>query len=118
MKKPENETSAEIAIATYIAYLADGTMVEEVEEIPVYVTTEWHPAEPDIQEDADSPCPCCGNITIPNGGDALGYICPICYWEIDLFIKSDDEPSDQNHGITLNQARENYKQFGKCWKYL
>ena len=38
--------------------------------------------------------------------------------KIDLFIKLDDEPSDQNHGITLNQARENYKQFGKCWKYL
>ncbi|MBR6748421.1 MAG: hypothetical protein IKM07_05730 [Clostridia bacterium] len=33
---------------------------------------------------ADSPCPCCGEITIPNGGDALAYICPVCLWEIDL----------------------------------
>ena len=61
---------------------------------------------------ADALCPCCKNRTIPNGGDALGYICPVCFWEIDLFISSDDEKSDQNHGLTLNEARENYKKFG------
>ena len=61
---------------------------------------------------ADSPCPCCGEITIPNGGDALAYICPVCLWEIDLFISSEDEQSDQNHGLTLRQARENYAACG------
>ena len=61
---------------------------------------------------ADSPCPCCGEITIPNGGDALAYICPVCLWEIDGFITSDDEPSDQNHGLTLKKARENYAACG------
>ena len=61
---------------------------------------------------ADAPCPCCGYITIPNGGDALAYICPVCLWEIDLFITSDDEPSDQNHGLTLMQARANYRTCG------
>ena len=60
----------------------------------------------------DSPCPCCGCITIPNGGDALAYICPVCMWEIDLFITGPDEPSDQNHGLTLNQAKEKYRAFG------
>lgn len=60
----------------------------------------------------DSPCPCCGYITIPNGGDALAYICPVCFWEIDLFIRSDDEPSDQNHGLSLSQARSNYLRYG------
>ena len=60
----------------------------------------------------DSPCPCCGYITIPNGGDALAYICPVCSWEIDLFIWSDDEPSDQNHGLSLSQARSNYARYG------
>ncbi len=59
-----------------------------------------------------SPCPCCGFITIPNNGDALAYICPICFWEIDLFIQSDDEASDQNDGLTLLEARKNYQQFG------
>lgn len=60
----------------------------------------------------NSPCPCCGFITIPNKGDALAYICPVCFWEIDLFINSDDEPSDQNHGLTLNEARKNYEKHG------
>lgn len=60
----------------------------------------------------DTPCPCCGFITIPEKGDALGYICPVCFWEIDLFIESDHEPSDQNNGLTLKQAKENYKNLG------
>ena len=55
----------------------------------------------------DSPCPCCGCITIPNGGDALAYICPVCFWEIDLFICS-----EQNHGLTLEEARKNYQTCG------
>ena len=59
-----------------------------------------------------SPCPCCRNATIPNKGDALAYICPICLWEIDLFIQAEDEESDQNHGLTLIQARNNYKIHG------
>jgi len=100
------------AVRTKYRYLPESTCTEVTEEIPVYVCEEWHPGEPDIHPDADTPCPCCGNITIPYGGDALAYICPICRWEIDLFIQSDDEPSDQNHELTLNQARENYKKFG------
>ena len=100
------------AVRTKYRYLPESTCTEVNEEIPVYVYEEWHQGEPDIHPDADTPCPCCGNITIPYGGDALAYICPICWWEIDLFIQSDDEPSDQNHGLTLNQARENYKKFG------
>ena len=70
--------------------------------------------EPPPEEDVigDGPCPCCQNITIPNHGDALAYICPVCFWEIDSFLRSDTEPSDQNHGLTLRQARENYRTFG------
>lgn len=58
------------------------------------------------------PCPCCGFITIPNKGNALAYICPVCLWEIDLFIQRENEASDQNHGLTLDEARKNYRQFG------
>ncbi|WP_418222761.1 CPCC family cysteine-rich protein [Clostridium isatidis] len=60
----------------------------------------------------NSPCPCCGFITIPNNGDALSYVCPVCLWEIDLFLKSDNEASDLNHGLTLIEARKNYKDYG------
>ena len=100
------------AVRTKYRYLPESTCTEVTEKIPVDVYEEWHPGEPDIHPDADTPCPCCGNITLPYGGAALAYICPICRWEIDLFIQSDDEPSDQNHELTLNQARENYKKFG------
>lgn len=62
-----------------------------------------------------SPCPCCGCKTFPMpAADALAYICPVCMWENDLFTTSDDEPSDENHGMTLNQGRANYRALGVC----
>lgn len=66
----------------------------------------------------NSPCPCCRYITIPNNGDALAYICPVCMWEIDLFIKDENESSDLNHGLSLKKARENYKKFGSSQQRL
>ncbi|GHH99791.1 CPCC family cysteine-rich protein [Neobacillus kokaensis] len=73
-------------------------------------TNDHHDIESDIV--GNSPCPCCGFMTIPNSGDAIAYICPVCFWEIDLFIQSSDEASDQNHGLTLIEARKNYHQYG------
>ena len=65
------------------------------------------------------PCPCCGCRTFPvPAADALAYICPVCMWENDLFIASDDEPSDENHGLTLIQGRENFKMLGVCHSRL
>lgn len=60
----------------------------------------------------DSKCPCCGYLTIPNKGDANAYICPVCMWEIDLFIKNCDESSDLNNGLSLKEAIKNYKEYG------
>lgn len=58
-------------------------------------------------------CPCCGNATYPvPPKDDVGFICDICWWENDPFIQSEDEPSDQNHGMTLTQAKNNYKKYG------
>ena len=53
-------------------------------------------------------CPCCGYFTynVPANEDC-GYICPVCFWENDPFIASDNEPSDSNHGITLKEAKLN-----------
>lgn len=59
-------------------------------------------------------CKCCGHETLhvpPE--DAVAYICPICWWENDVFT-ADDEPSDENHGLSLNEGRKNYKQYGIC----
>ncbi|MEG6523172.1 CPCC family cysteine-rich protein [Desulfotomaculum sp. 1211_IL3151] len=66
----------------------------------------------------NAPCPCCRFITIPNVGDALAYICPVCFWEIDSFIQSENEPSDQNHGLSLFQARDNYVKYGAAMPEL
>lgn len=44
----------------------------------------------------------------------MAYICPVCFWENDLFITHDEEPSDENHGLTLNEGRRNYQRWGAC----
>ncbi len=59
------------------------------------------------------PCPCCGYLTFPvPREEAVAFICPVCFWENDVFTSSDDEPSDENHGMTLNQGRKNYQKIG------
>lgn len=61
------------------------------------------------------PCPCCGCFTynVPAETDC-GFICPVCFRENDSFISSDSEPGDQNHGMTLNEAKLNYSEIGAC----
>ena len=64
-------------------------------------------------------CPCCGYFTynVPANEDC-GYISPVCFWENDPFIASDNEPSDSNHGITLKEAKLNFSTFGACEKEM
>ena len=76
------------------------------------------PADPPPPVVGDSPCPCCGCLTIPNGGDAIAYICPVCLWEIDPFLTGEEEPSDQNHGLTLREARDNVRRCGAVLERL
>lgn len=59
------------------------------------------------------PCPCCGNLTFryPRQ-NAVAFICPVCFWENDVFSPVEDEPSDENRGLTLRQGRENYRRWG------
>ena len=60
-------------------------------------------------------CLCCGNETLPvPAEEAIAYICPVCWWENDVFLKSPDESSDENHGMTLLEAHENYIKYGIC----
>ena len=60
-------------------------------------------------------CLCCGYNTLPSPADeTLSYICPVCYWENDVFVADENEPSDENRGLTLFQARKNYMEYGAC----
>ena len=59
------------------------------------------------------PCPCCGCLTFPvPREEAIAYICPVCFWENDVFDPGEDDPSDENGGMTLRQGRENYRKWG------
>lgn len=59
------------------------------------------------------PCPCCGYLTLPvPKEEAIAYICPVCMWENDVFDPGENAPSDENHGMTLREGRENYKKYG------
>ncbi len=59
------------------------------------------------------PCPCCGYKTFPvPKEDALAYICPVCFWENDVFDTGEEQRSDENHGMTLREGREAYRRLG------
>lgn len=59
------------------------------------------------------PCPCCGALTFPAPKEeAVAYICPVCWWENDVFTPGEDDPSDENRGMTLREGRENVRRFG------
>ena len=65
------------------------------------------------------PCPCCGYRTFPvPQEEALAFICPVCYWENDVFAPGEDTPSDENRGMTLKQGQENYQKWGAVRKDL
>lgn len=76
--------------------------------------------EPEPQEPAGIYlCPCCGYLTLPvPREEALAYICPVCFWENDVFDPGEDDSSDENHGMTLRQGRENYRRWGEVAKRL
>ena len=98
------------ASASFVIGGADGPAVpvQEGETLP-----EPKP-EPEPDEPAGKyPCPCCGYLTFPvPKEEALAYICPVCFWENDVFDPGEDDPSDENRGMTLRQGRENYRKWG------
>lgn len=72
------------------------------------------PLSPETEEPLGQfPCPCCGCLTLPvPKEEAMAYICPVCFWENDVFDPEEDAPSDENRGMTLRQGRENYRRWG------
>lgn len=85
---------------------------------PDFYAEESEPQEPlwTLPDRPSEPCPCCG-ADIPEN-PSPGYICPMCWWEIDYFTADEDEPSDQNHGLSLAEARLNFRTFGICDPWL
>lgn len=96
---------------------------EELRKKFLYLPKAWSGPSADAPSQAPEvppvpgqyPCPCCGckTFSVP-AADALAYICPVCMWENDVFTAADDQPSDENRGMTLEQGRANYKALGVC----
>ena len=59
-------------------------------------------------------CPCCDYFTLeepPQKSD----VCPVCFWEDDgEYLDRPDLESSQNNGLTLREARENFRNVGAC----
>jgi len=65
------------------------------------------------------PCPCCGYLTFPVPKEsAVAFICPVCYWENDVFAPGEDAPSDENGGMTLRGGRGCRARSGRTAPYL
>lgn len=76
-------------------------------------TPSSEPQEPEPPVPGKFPCPCCGYKTFPvPKEEAIAYICPVCFWENDVFDPGEDQPSDENRGMTLRQGREAFRRLG------
>jgi len=59
-------------------------------------------------------CPCCGYYTFADRPKGNYAICPVCFWEDDPVQLARPDYAGGANGISLNQARENYLQYGAC----
>ena len=61
-----------------------------------------------MEECMKEKCLCCGYKTLPKSEEeSIAFICPVCFWENDVFMKNN---------MTLEQARDNFKKYGACDK--
>jgi hypothetical protein len=58
------------------------------------------------------PCPCCGFLTLSEQPPGTFSICPVCSWEDDNVQYADPAYEGGANGLSLNQARANFRDFG------
>lgn len=59
-------------------------------------------------------CRCCGYYTLIGTEEDIAWdICPVCFWENDVFDENPEMYSGVNH-MTLEQGRENFKKYLAC----
>lgn len=57
-------------------------------------------------------CFVCGHITL---GERCDWeICPVCFWEDDVLVSSQDESSSANSGMKVSEAQANYILYRAC----
>jgi len=57
-------------------------------------------------------CPCCGYYTILCDGEIVTEICEVCLWQYDEVAHAHPERNIGANKISLNEAKENFTQFG------
>ncbi|MCX6375603.1 MAG: CPCC family cysteine-rich protein [Armatimonadetes bacterium] len=57
-------------------------------------------------------CHCCGYLTLAEEPGGSFEICPVCFWEDDLVQSQDPDFDGGANQVSLNRARENFKQYG------
>ena len=61
-------------------------------------------------------CPCCGFYTVDSDDEVIVDICDVCFWQYDVVAHEHPEISIGPNGLSLNEARINYKKYGACKK--
>lgn len=57
-------------------------------------------------------CPCCGFLTLDEAPPGTFAICPVCFWEDDEVQFRDPLYEGGANGVSLEQARKNFREFG------
>lgn len=58
-------------------------------------------------------CPVCGYRTLPRRPSLVRHeVCPICHWEDDLVQQSRPDSTVGANGVSLAQARVNFRECG------
>lgn len=62
------------------------------------------------REDDGLPCPCCGFLSL---GEKGGWeVCPVCFWEDDLYQSENPSYAGGANEMSLDQARESFLLVG------
>ena len=57
-------------------------------------------------------CPCCGYLVYEENPSGSYEVCPVCYWEYDDFQNENENYIGGANGLSLKQARINFRNFG------
>lgn len=57
-------------------------------------------------------CPICGYYTFEDGLGLTFDICPVCFWEDDIFDYDEPDADTGANCVSLQEARENYLKIG------
>ena len=95
-----------------------GDVVHELLELPFFGRQQWFGdaieelAGHDTSSGVRYPCPCCGYLTLSKAPGGTYETCKVCFWEDDGVQLRDPNYRGGANKVSLNEARENFRQHG------